>query len=117
MRIACSANEHEEIRALAEQLTVNETYFFRYADHFRAFAEVVVPNRIQARGHDRRFRILSAGCASGEEAYTLAILIRERLPQLASWDIKIHGIDINALMVGKAIRAKYTAWSLRDTSA
>jgi chemotaxis protein methyltransferase CheR len=44
-RIASSANEHEELCALAEQLTVNETYFFIYADHFRAFAEVVVPNR------------------------------------------------------------------------
>jgi chemotaxis protein methyltransferase CheR len=116
-RIASLATEREEIRALAEQLTVNETYFFRYADHFRAFAEVVVRDRIQARGHDHRIRILSAGCASGEEAYSLAMLIRERFPQLASWDIEIHGIDVNALVVGKAIRAKYSAWSLRETSA
>jgi chemotaxis protein methyltransferase CheR len=115
-RIVALASEREELRALAERLTVNETYFFRYADHFRAFAEVVVPDRIQARGHDHRFRILSAGCASGEEAYSLAILIRTRLPQLASWDIRIHGIDVNALMVAKAVRAKYSAWSLRDTS-
>jgi chemotaxis protein methyltransferase CheR len=115
-RIVASASEREELRALAQRLTVNETYFFRYTDHFRAFAEVVVPDRIQARRHDHRFRILSAGCASGEEAYSLAILIRTRLPQLASWDIKIHGIDVNALMVGKAVRARYSAWSLRDTS-
>jgi chemotaxis protein methyltransferase CheR len=115
-RIVSSVGEPEELRALAERLTVNETYFFRYADHFRAFAEVVVPDRIQARGHDHRFRILSAGCASGEEAYSLAILIRTRLPQLASWDIKIHGIDVNASMVAKAVRARYSAWSLRDTS-
>jgi chemotaxis protein methyltransferase CheR len=116
-RIVSSATKREELRALAERLTVNETYFFRYADHFRAFAEVVVPERIQARGHDHRLRILSAGCASGEEAYSLAILIRTRLPQLASWDLKIHGIDVNASMVSKAVRAKYSAWSLRDTSA
>jgi chemotaxis protein methyltransferase CheR len=116
-RIASSVNEHEELCALAEQLTVNETYFFRYADHFRAFAEVVVPNRMQARAHQRRLRILSAGCASGEEAYSLAILIRDRLPELASWDIAIHGIDVNASMVGKALRARYSTWSLRDTPA
>jgi chemotaxis protein methyltransferase CheR len=116
-RITSFANEREEMRVLAEQLTVNETFFFRYADHFRAFAEVVVPDRIQTRGHDHRFRILSAGCASGEEAYSLAILIRDRLPQLASWDLKIHGIDVNPLMVGKAVRAKYSAWALRETSA
>jgi chemotaxis protein methyltransferase CheR len=116
-RITSSANEHEELCALAEQLTVNETYFFRYADHFRAFAEVVVPNRIQARARQRRLRILSAGCASGEEAYSLAILIRDRLPELASWEITIHGIDVNASMIGKALRAKYSPWSLRETPA
>jgi chemotaxis protein methyltransferase CheR len=116
-RLVSSATEREELRALAERLTVNETYFFRYADHFRAFAEVVVPERIRARGDDHRVRILSAGCASGEEAYSLAILIRTQIPQLASWDVKIHGIDVNASMVGKAVRARYSAWSLRDTSA
>jgi len=114
-RIASPANEHEELCALAEQLTVNETYFFRYTDHFRAFAEVVVPNRIQARTHQRRLRILSAGCASGEEAYSIAILIRDQLPELASWDITIHGIDVSASMVGKALQARYSTWSLRET--
>jgi chemotaxis protein methyltransferase CheR len=116
-RIVSPANEHEELRVLAEQLTVNETYFFRYADQFRAFAEVVVPNRIQARAPGRLLRILSAGCASGEEAYSLAILIRDRLPELASWDITIQGIDVNASMVGKAWRARYSAWALRETPA
>ena len=116
-RVTSLADERDEMRALAEHLTVNETYFFRYAEHFRAFAEVVVPERIRARGHDRRLRILSAGCSSGEEAYSLAILIRDRFPQLASWDVKIHGIDVNASMVGKAARARYSAWSLRGTSA
>jgi chemotaxis protein methyltransferase CheR len=116
-RIASSVNEHEELCALAEQLTVSETYFFRYADHFRAFAEVVVPNRIQARARQRQLRILSAGCASGEEAYSLAILIRDRLPELESWDITIHGIDVKASMVGKALRARYSTWSLRETPA
>jgi len=116
-RVVSPANEHEELRVLAEHLTVNETYFLRYADHFRAFAEVVVPNRIQARAPLRLLRILSAGCASGEEAYSLAILIRNRLPELASWDIRIHGIDVNASMIGKAWRARYSAWSLREAPA
>jgi len=116
-RIVSPANGHDELRLLAEPLTVNETYFFRYADHFRAFAEVVVPNRIQARAPRRLLRILSAGCASGEEAYSLAILIRDRLPELQSWDITIHGIDVNASMIGKAWRARYSAWSLRETPA
>jgi chemotaxis protein methyltransferase CheR len=114
--ISSGAGERVEIRALAEQLTVGETYFFRYAEHFQAFAEVVLPNRIQARAGERRLRILSAGCASGEEPYSLAILICERFPELASWDIEILGFDVNPSMVEKAQRARYTPWSLRETS-
>jgi len=114
-RISSFAGERSEIGALAEQLTVGETYFFRYAEHFQAFAEVVLPNRIQAHGGDRRLRILSAGCASGEEPYSLAILIRERFPQLASWEIEILGFDVNSVVVGKAKRARYSPWSLRET--
>jgi chemotaxis protein methyltransferase CheR len=114
-RISSFAGERNEIRALAEQLTVGETYFFRYAEHFQAFVELVLPSRIRARGADHRLRILSAACASGEEPYSMAILIRERFPELESWDIRILGFDVNPLVVGKALRAKYSPWSLRET--
>jgi chemotaxis protein methyltransferase CheR len=114
-RILSFSGERSEIGALAEHLTVGETYFFRFAEHFQALAEVVLPSRIQARGANRRLRILSAGCASGEEPYSLAILVRERFPELASWDIKILGFDINPAMVAKALRARYSPWSLRET--
>jgi chemotaxis protein methyltransferase CheR len=105
----------EEIRALAEKLTVGETYFFRNPDNFRAFIEVVVPERMRAQQTRRRLRILSAGCASGEEAYTIAILLRERVPELAAWDVRIEGIDLNPAVVAKARNARYSAWSLRGT--
>ncbi len=114
-RISSFAEERGETCALAEHLTVGETYFFRYTEHFQAFVEVVLPNRIQARGGDRRLRILSAGCASGEEPYSLAILVRERFPELASWDVEIRGFDVNSSMVGKAKQARYSPWSLRET--
>jgi chemotaxis protein methyltransferase CheR len=107
----------KETRAVAERLTVCETYFFRYAEHFRAFTEIVLPDRVRRQEYRRQLRILSAGCASGEEAYSLAILIRAGLPDIASWEITIQGIDVNALMVKKAMRARYPAWSLRDTPA
>jgi chemotaxis protein methyltransferase CheR len=116
-RINSSASGSEEMRVVAEQLTVCETYFFRYADHFRAFTETVVPDRIRAQEHSRQLRILSAGCASGEEAYSVAMLIRDRLPELASWDVTILGIDVNTSMLEKALRGRYTTWSLRDTPA
>ena len=113
-RISSMSEERNETCALAEHLTVGETYFFRYAEHFRVFAEVVLPSLIQARGGVRRLRILSAGCASGEEPYSLAILVRERFPELASWDIEILGFDVNPAMVAKAKRARYSSWSLRE---
>jgi chemotaxis protein methyltransferase CheR len=107
----------EEVGALARRLTIGETYFFRYLDHFRAFADVVLPDRARYQGVRRQLRILSAGCASGEEAYTLAILLREHLPDVGSWDIRIRGIDINPAMIAAAGRARYSEWSLRETPA
>jgi chemotaxis protein methyltransferase CheR len=106
-----------EVRALSGRLTVAETYFFRYWDHFRAFTEVVLPERARALSDRRRLRILSAGCASGEEAYSLAILVRDHLPDRESWDVKILGIDVNPSMIEKASRGRYSRWSLRETPA
>ncbi len=104
-----------ELRVLAEKLTVCETYFFRYWDHFRALTEAVLPARIQARSAERQLRILSAGCASGEEAHSIAILLRERFPELESWDVSIHGIDVNPSMIDRAQKGLYSIWSLRET--
>ncbi|HEX7478650.1 MAG TPA: CheR family methyltransferase [Polyangiales bacterium] len=115
-RLVSSPKGSDELRALAEQLTVNETFFFRNADNFRAFTEVVLPERIRAKTQQKRLRILSAGCASGEEPYSLAILVREALPDLASWDVKILGIDVSPAILAKATQARYSAWSLRATS-
>ncbi|MCX6539540.1 MAG: hypothetical protein NT151_11505 [Acidobacteria bacterium] len=115
-RLISSPKGSDEFRALAEQLTVSETFFFRNADNFRAFAEIVLPERIRAKTQEKRLRILSAGCASGEEPYSLAVLLREALPDLASWDVKIIGIDVNPAVLAKATQARYSAWSLRATS-
>ena len=115
-RLISSPGGSDEFRALAEQLTVNETFFFRNADNFRAFAGIVLPERIRAKTREKRLRILSAGCASGEEPYSLAVLVREALPDLENWDVKIIGIDINPAILAKATQARYSAWSLRATS-
>lgn len=105
-----------EVRALAEQLTVAETYFFRHSDQIRAFSEVALPDRMQARSARRSLRILSAGCSTGEEPYTLAIEIYERLLHSAGWQIKIIGCDVNPQVLGRARRGIYSEWSLRETS-
>jgi chemotaxis protein methyltransferase CheR len=96
----------DELVALASELTVGETYFLRHIEQFRAFTEVAVPDRL-ARG---RLRVLSAGCSSGEEAYTLAMLLREAYPETA---FEILAIDLNAHSIARARTGRYSRWSLR----
>lgn len=107
----------EEVRVLAGLLTVGESSFFRSVDNFTALTELALPERMRARlaAGTPRLRILSAGCSSGEEVYTLAILLRERLPELAAWDVRIVGIDVNPQALARARRGRYSAWSLRET--
>lgn len=103
----------EELRALARELTVPETYFFRNNDSFRALVGAAIPERMQVQATTRRLRILSAGCASGEEPYSLAMSLRAHAD--AGWNVSIHALDINGSMLEKAARARYTAWALRET--
>jgi chemotaxis protein methyltransferase CheR len=103
-----------EISRLAEALTVGETYFFRNNDQFRALTEVVILERMRVNSGTRRLRVLSAGCASGEEAYTLAIIFRTIITD-PSWQVTIRAVDANPAALRKAAAARYSAWSLRDT--
>jgi len=105
--------DEEETAALAERLTVGETYFFRYRDQFAAFADAVLPAVLaDARAP---VRILSAGCATGEEAYSIAIVARERLGPHAP--VAIHAFDVNPAALVRAERARYSSWALRETPA
>ncbi len=101
----------DELRALVAEVSVGETYFFRHVEQFHAYADLL-PGLLATRG---KLRVLSAGCSSGEEAYTLAILARERLPDPRA--IAIHAIDFNPSALERAARARYTRWALRATPA
>ncbi|HYQ01513.1 MAG TPA: CheR family methyltransferase [Polyangiaceae bacterium] len=105
-----------ELREIALELTVGETYFFRHSDQFRAFAEVALPARIEARSASRQLRLLSAGCSSGEEAYTLCMLTRERIQDFQPpFEVTIRGVDINPRAIERARAASYSSWALRET--
>ncbi|HVZ13936.1 MAG TPA: CheR family methyltransferase [Bauldia sp.] len=106
----------DELGGLAEALTVGETYFFRNNDQFRAFGDVAVPQRMRANMQTRRLRILSAGCASGEEPYTLAILLRSLFSE-PGWQVSIRAVDANPAALRKAVAARYSSWALRETPA
>jgi chemotaxis protein methyltransferase CheR len=103
-----------ELHALVLDLTVPETYFFRHLDQFLAFADIALPRALAARRQSRRVKVLSAGCASGEEPYSLAMLAQERS---AGGDVEILGFDINSAMLAKAGSGIYSTWALRETPA
>ncbi len=111
-RFADPAFGDGEMRALAEVLTVAETYFFRHPDQFQALVEVALPERLRARGSGQGLRILSAGCSSGEEPYTIAMLLKEHFESRAS-EVEILGLNINAALVRKARAGRYSDWALR----
>lgn len=104
-----------ELGALASELTVGETYFFRNNQQFRALAEVALPARMRAQAATKVLRILCAACASGEEAYSLAIVAREAVADPA-WTVSVRAVDLNPAVLEKAARARYSPWALRETS-
>jgi chemotaxis protein methyltransferase CheR len=103
-----------EISALARELTVGETYFFRNHEQFDALAEVALPERLRLRAQQKTLRVLSAGCSSGEEAYSLAMVVREAVAD-PSWKVAIRAVDVNPVALEKAQRGRYSGWALRET--
>ena len=107
------APARDELEALGQELTIPETYFFRNTEQLHAVREVVLPELCVRRAAERRLRILSLGCASGEEAYSLAMVARDVVP--GNWNVSVTGVDVNSRMIEKAKRGRYSAWALRQT--
>lgn len=97
-----------EILNLFNEITVNETFFFRDTAQLDVLEKHIFPEALAAG--KRTVNILSAGCSSGEEAYTISIILREKFPQLT---FNIIGVDISDLVVAKAMRAEYTEYAVR----
>lgn len=111
-----SAVSHSQIETLASHLTVGETYFFRDKKVFEILETHIFPEIIKARrGREQNLRIWSAGCSTGEEPYSLGILLARILPDLKDWNITILATDIAPLAIKKAAEGKYSEWSFRDT--
>ena len=103
-----------ELKNLISCVTVGETYFLRNKDHWRAFKKFVLPRIIDSKnGKNRSVKIWSAGCSTGEEAYTIAVSLLESLPFPQNWDIKIMATDINEASLAKARAGVYTRNAFR----
>jgi chemotaxis protein methyltransferase CheR len=102
-----------EIVELCNAITTNLTSFFREAHHFDYLREQVLQARAADRHGSRRLRIWSAGCSSGEEAYSLAMTVAEAIPDLRSWDIRILATDLDSDVLARAQRGVYPADRIR----
>ena len=100
-----------ELATLARHLTNGETWLFREPALFDALRQRLLPE-LRRRG-SKRLRIWSAGCSSGEEAWSVAISLAEALPDLDDWDLHILATDINPAALEKARRGAYRPWSFR----
>ena len=112
--LVSSPRSRQEIEILASHLTISETYFWREPRVFEALVKQILPELIRVREKgERRLRIWSAGCASGEEPYSIAIALRRLLPVPEDWRITILATDINPGILSRAMAGVYGEWSFR----
>jgi len=97
----------DERQALVDEVTIPETHFFRNPPQIRALRQFVLPELLKQAAASRRLRIWSAGCSTGEEPYTIAMLLRELLPVSAGWDVTIVATDISTRALSAARRGRY----------
>ncbi|MBZ0090623.1 MAG: chemotaxis protein CheR [Sulfuricellaceae bacterium] len=115
-RLLSAPLTHGEIEILASCLTVGETYFFREKPSFDVLEQHILPALLREReGSGRRLRIWSAGCCTGEEAYSIAMLLDRLIPNAEVWNITLLATDINPAFLRKAAEGEYGEWSFRST--
>lgn len=99
------AQGEEEFIHLINAITTNLTFFFRENHHFEYLAETVIPELLQKNASSKKIRIWSAGCSTGEEPYSLAIVLKETVP--SGWDAKVIATDLDTNVVNTAKRGVY----------
>jgi chemotaxis protein methyltransferase CheR len=103
----------KQIQTLASHLTVGETHFYRHREHLNYFVEKILGSGNFTK--NMSLKIWSAGCCTGEEAYTLAILLHENVPFINKYNISILATDINPVYLNKAKEAVFSKNSFRET--
>jgi chemotaxis protein methyltransferase CheR len=116
LRATSGEARRAELDEIADRITTNETYFFREAYQLDAFAGSLLPKLASDRARTRRLSIWSAGCSTGEEVYTIAILLLES-GLFDGWDVRVFGSDLSRRVLKIARGAEYGPASFRVTSA
>lgn len=113
-RIAAGELDPRERQALVDRLTIGETYFLRDPASFEVLEREILPRLLEARAATTRsLAVWSAGCSTGEEAYSLAISCLRAVPGIATWQVLVLGTDVNESSLARARRGVYGTWSFR----
>jgi chemotaxis protein methyltransferase CheR len=101
------------LREVTEAMTTNESFFFRDTKPFDQFRDIVLPHLLKARATKRSFRIWSAACSSGQEAYSLSMILKEEAAKLAGWRVEIIATDISQEILEKAKAGLYSQFEVQ----
>ena len=101
------------IKDVVEAMTTNESFFFRDTKPFDQFKQIVLPAMLKSRASSKTIRIWSAACSSGQEAYSLAMILSEMAPQLAGWRIEIVGTDLSTEILTRAKEGMYSQFEVQ----
>jgi chemotaxis protein methyltransferase CheR len=111
------AEDASEFYKLINDLTVNETYFFRDFPQLQNFAEDVLPRFVKEKGSRKKIKLWCAACSTGDEPYTLSIILQEMLEKSEEWEIQILASDINTEVLQSAKIGLYESRSVKDVPA
>lgn len=100
------------LQEVADAMTTNESFFFRDGKPFEEFRDFVIPYLRQARAAEKSIRIWSAGCSSGQEPYSLAMLFRDMAGQFLDWKVNIVATDVSERILARAREGKYTTFEV-----
>ncbi|MDE1464668.1 CheR family methyltransferase [Spartinivicinus poritis] len=117
MNLTSANYDAPELSHLINAITISESYFFRDTEQNQLLEEELLPRLIRQHRENQQLslRIWSAGCAKGQEIYSIAIILHKLLPDIESWNIHLLATDINQTNLSDAIKGQYNAWSMRST--
>jgi chemotaxis protein methyltransferase CheR len=113
VRLIRTKNDEAVIRDVVEAMTTNESFFFRDTKPFDQFKQICLPALLKARAAQKTIRIWSAACSSGQEAYSLAMILSEMGPQLNGWKIDIVGTDLSQEILNRAKEGMYSQFEVQ----
>lgn len=112
-RYLAADKKSELAKSVVEALTINETSFFRDRSLFTVFTDRLLPDLIKARQNTRRLRIWCAGCSTGQEPYSLAMIIDENMRRLSGWQVEILATDLSRAVIESAKRGIYSQFEVQ----